>query len=89
MNDINAAQKLLNENDQDIKEMAEEEIALNQNKLYQLELELKNLFSQKILTIHAILLLKFVQELVVMRRAFFQVTFIECIHAMLKKTNGK
>jgi len=41
MNDINAAQKLLNEDDQDIKEMAEEEIALGQNKLDQLELELK------------------------------------------------
>ena len=41
MDDINAAQKLLNEDDQDIKEMAEEEIALGQNKLDQLELELK------------------------------------------------
>jgi len=41
MNDINAAQKLLSENDQDIKEMAEEEIALSQSKLDQLELELK------------------------------------------------
>ena len=41
MNDINAAQKLLKENDQDIKEMAEEEIALGQKKLDQLELELK------------------------------------------------
>ena len=40
MNDINAAQKLLSENDQDIKEMAEEEIALSQSKLDQLELEL-------------------------------------------------
>ena len=89
MNDINAAQKLLNEDDQDIKEMAEEEIALGENKLDQLELELKNLFSQKILMIHAILLLKFVQELVVMRRVSFQVTFIECIRAMLRKTNGK
>ena len=38
MNDINAAQKLLNEDDQDIKEMVEEEIALCQNKLDQLEL---------------------------------------------------
>ena len=89
MKDINAAEKLLNEDDQDIKKMAEEEIALGHNKLDQLELELKNLFSQKILTIHAILLLKFVQELVVMRRVYFQVTFIECIHAMLRKTNGK
>ena len=41
MKDINAAQKLLKENDQDIKEMAEEEIALGQKKLDQLELELK------------------------------------------------
>ncbi|MDC0239843.1 peptide chain release factor 1 [Candidatus Thioglobus sp.] len=41
MNDINAAQKLLSENDQDIKQMAEEEIALSQNKLDQLELKLK------------------------------------------------
>ena len=41
MNDINAAQKLLREDDQDIKEMAEEEIALGQKKLNQLELELK------------------------------------------------
>jgi len=41
MNDINVAQKLLNEDDQDIKEMAEEEIALGQNKLDKLELELK------------------------------------------------
>ena len=41
MNDINAAQKLLSEDDQDIKEMAEEEIALSQSKLDQLELELK------------------------------------------------
>jgi len=41
MNDINAAKKLLNEDDQDIKKMAEEEIALGQNKLDQLELELK------------------------------------------------
>ena len=41
MNDINAAQKLLSEDDQDIKGMAEEEIALGQNKLGQLELELK------------------------------------------------
>jgi peptide chain release factor 1 len=40
MNDINAAQKLLSEDDQDIKEMAEEEIALSQSKLDQLELEL-------------------------------------------------
>ena len=41
MKDINAAQKLLKENDQDIIEMAEEEIALGQKKLDQLELELK------------------------------------------------
>ena len=41
MNDINVAQKLLNEDDQDIKEMAEEEIALGEKKLDQLELELK------------------------------------------------
>jgi peptide chain release factor 1 len=41
MNDINAAQKLLSEDDQDIKEMAEEEIALGEKKLDQLELELK------------------------------------------------
>ena len=41
MNDINATKKLLNEKDQDIKEMAEEEIALGQKKLDQLELELK------------------------------------------------
>ena len=41
MKDIYAAQKLLKENDQDIKEMAEEEIALGQKKLDQLELELK------------------------------------------------
>ena len=40
MNDINAAQKLLSEDDQDIKEMAEEEIALSQSKLDQLELKL-------------------------------------------------
>ena len=31
MNDINAAEKLLSEGDQDIKDMAEEEIALSQN----------------------------------------------------------
>jgi len=41
INDINTAQKLLNEDDQDIKEMAEEEIALGEKKLDQLELELK------------------------------------------------
>ena len=41
MNDINAVQKLLSEDDQDIKEMAEEEIALGEKKLDQLELELK------------------------------------------------
>ncbi len=41
MKDIYAAKKLLNENDQDIKDMAEEEIALGQKKLDQLELELK------------------------------------------------
>ena len=41
MKDINVAQKLLKENDQDIKDMAEEEIALGQKKLDQLELELK------------------------------------------------
>ena len=41
MNDIKAAEKLLSEDDQDIKKMAEEEIALSQHKLDQLELELK------------------------------------------------
>ena len=47
LKDINAAKKLLNEDDQDIKEMAEEEIALNQKKLDQLELELKKSLLQK------------------------------------------
>ena len=41
VNDIKAAEKLLSEHDYDIKKMAEEEIALSQNKLDQLELELK------------------------------------------------
>ena len=39
--DIEAAKKLLNEEDKDIKEMAEEEITTGQNRLDELELELK------------------------------------------------
>ena len=40
ISDNNTAKKLLTEDDQDIKEMAEEEISSGQNKLEQLELEL-------------------------------------------------
>ena len=47
ISDINTAKKLLTEDDQDIKEMAEEEISLGQNKLGQLELELKKLLLPK------------------------------------------
>ncbi|HIF35087.1 MAG TPA: peptide chain release factor 1 [Candidatus Thioglobus sp.] len=47
ISDINTAKKLLTEDDQDIKEMAEEEISSGQNKLDQLELELKKLLLPK------------------------------------------
>ena len=47
ISDINTAKKLLTEDDQDIKEMAEEEISSGQNKLGQLELELKKLLLPK------------------------------------------
>ena len=47
ISDINTAKKLLSEDDQDIKEMAEEEISSGQNKLDQLELELKKLLLPK------------------------------------------
>ena len=47
ISDINTAKKLLTEDDQDIKEMAEEEISSGQNKLEQLELELKKLLLPK------------------------------------------
>jgi len=47
ISDINTAKKLLTEDDQDIKEMAEEEISSGQNKLDQLEFELKRLLLPK------------------------------------------
>ena len=47
ISDIDTAKKLLTEDDQDIKEMAEEEISSGQNKLDQLELELKKLLLPK------------------------------------------
>ncbi|MFM1606524.1 MAG: peptide chain release factor 1 [Candidatus Pseudothioglobus sp.] len=47
ISDINTAKKLLTEDDQDIKEMAEEEISSGQNTLDQLELELKKLLLPK------------------------------------------
>ncbi len=47
ISDINTAKKLLTEDDQDIKEMAEEEISSGQNKLDLLELELKKLLLPK------------------------------------------
>ena len=47
ISDINTAKKLLFEDDQDLKEMAEEEISSGQNKLSQLELELKKLLLPK------------------------------------------
>ena len=47
ISDINTAKKLLTEDDQDIQEMAEEEIISGQNKLGQLELELKKLLLPK------------------------------------------
>ena len=47
ISDIDTAKKLLTEDDQDIKEMAEEEISSGQNKLGQLELELKKLLLPK------------------------------------------
>ena len=47
ISDINTAKKLLTEDDQDIQEMAEEEISSGQNKLGQLELELKKLLLPK------------------------------------------
>ena len=47
ISDIDTAKKLLTEDDQDIKIMAEEEISSGQNKLDQLELELKKLLLPK------------------------------------------
>ena len=47
ISDIDTAKKLLTEDDQDIKEMAEEEISSGQNKLDLLELELKKLLLPK------------------------------------------
>ena len=47
ISDINTAKKLLTEDDQDIKEMAEDEISSGQNTLDQLELELKKLLLPK------------------------------------------
>ena len=47
ISDIDTAKKLLTEDDQDIKVMAEEEISSGQNKLDQLELELKKLLLPK------------------------------------------
>ena len=76
--DIDAAEVLLQEDDQDIKEMAEEEIVSGRKILEQLELDLKKSLFQKIRTTHVILLLKFEQEQVEMRQVFFQVIFIEC-----------
>ena len=77
--DIDAAEILLKENDDDIKEMAEEEITSGRKILEQLELDLKKSLLPKTLTTLVILLLKFVLGQVVMRRVFFRVTSIECI----------
>ncbi len=83
-----SAQEMLNEDDAEMREMAQEEMKDAKAEIERLETELQVLLCQKILTMITTVSWKFAQVQVVTKRQYLQVTCSACTAVMPKVVAG-